>query len=132
MIKLAHLSDDELDDLIAFLRSDEVRVRPVESAPAGALRPSLLVKALTDIVMKPLPYLAARITAPTRTDLVGYGRYLVTSRDCFGCHSADFKSTNAMAPEKTPAYFGGGNVLIGANGEEREELHVTEGAVYPV
>jgi cytochrome c2 len=125
MIKLAHLSDDELDDLIAFLRSDDALVHPVDASPPGISRPSLLVKALSHVVMKPLPCPAARVTAPPRTDLVGYGRYLVTSRDCFGCHSADFKSTNAMEPEKTPGYFGGGNVLIGGNGEEVLSANLT-------
>jgi cytochrome c2 len=116
MVKLPHLSDEELDGLIAFLRSDDDLVSPVDTPPKGVSTPSLLVKVLSRVVMKPLPFPAERIVAPARSDRVAYGRYLVTTRDCYACHSADFKSTDPLEPEKTPGYFGGGNTLIGGDG----------------
>jgi cytochrome c2 len=125
MIKTPHLSDAELDDLIAFLRSDDDLVRPVDAEPPGVSRPSLLVKVLSQVVMKPLVYPSALVVAPPRSDRVQYGRYLVTSRDCFSCHSADFKSTNLAEPEKSPGYFGGGNVLMGMNGERILSANLT-------
>jgi cytochrome c2 len=128
MVKLPHLSDDELDGLIAFLRSEEDLVAPVEAPPKGVSAPSLLVKVLSHLVMKPLPFPTARVVAPPRTDRVAYGRYVVASRDCYGCHSADFKTTDALVPEKTPGYFGGGNALIGGDGKQILSANLTPDA----
>lgn len=125
MIKLPHLSDDELDAVIAFLRSDDPMVAGQESTPSGRTRPSLLVKVLSHLAFGPLPFPATRVVAPPREDKVAYGRYLVFSRECYGCHSADFKSTNTLEPEKTPGYFGGGNVLLGASGEKIPSANLT-------
>ena len=112
MVKLPQLSDDELDSIIAFLRSDDPLVAPYDHPPAGKSQPSLLTKVLTRLVMKPVPYPEKPVVAPPRTDRVAYGRYLVQSRDCYGCHSADFKTVNQLEPEKTPGYMGGGNTLV--------------------
>lgn len=125
MVKLPHLSDDELDGLIAFLKSDDDLVAPVDVPPKGVSKPSLLVKVLTHVAIKPLPFPAGRIVAPPRSDRVAYGRYLVDSRDCYGCHSVDFKSTNMLEPEKTPGFFGGGNALIGATGRKLFSANLT-------
>jgi mono/diheme cytochrome c family protein len=43
---------------------------------------------------------------------VAHGRYLVNALDCYGCHSADFKTMNVAEPEKSVGYMGGGNPVL--------------------
>jgi mono/diheme cytochrome c family protein len=117
MVKLPHMSDEDLASIIAFLRSDDPIVAPARVAPPGRTQPTLLTKFLTHTVMKPLPYPSRPIAAPARTDRVAFGRYLVFAYDCFSCHSADLKTANAMEPEKTNRYLGGGAELLDGNGD---------------
>ena len=46
------------------------------------------------------------------TDRVAHGRYLVAALECYGCHSADFKTMNIAEPEKSAGYMGGGNPVL--------------------
>lgn len=116
MVKLAKMSDDDLLDVIAFLRSDDPLVRPVK-AKRPASQPSLLTKVLSRVAFKPLPYPTAPITAPDPSDKVAYGRYLVQGRAlCFGCHSADFAKVDEFVPERSAGYLGGGNAMPDMNG----------------
>ncbi|MCB0651645.1 MAG: cytochrome c [Saprospiraceae bacterium] len=109
MPKFPHLSDQDLNNIIAYLRSDSEEVQPSDkSQPAN--EPTFLTKLLVRVAFKPLPYDGKPISAPPITDKVAYGRYLATAKiDCFGCHSPDFKTQNILEPEKTPGYFSGGN-----------------------
>lgn len=114
MVKLPGASDEDVQDIIAFLRSDDPLVRPrdVESPPS---RPSLLTKALTRVAFGPLPYPALPVAAPPPTDEVGHGRYLATALyQCHGCHSADFATVDDLRPERSKGFFGGGNPVGGA------------------
>jgi mono/diheme cytochrome c family protein len=111
MVKMPIASDEDLRDIIAFLRSDDplVQARDVDNHES---RPSFLTKLLCRIAFKPFPYPAQPIVAPPPTDKVAYGRYLTTSRLlCFHCHSADFKTNNDLQPEKSAGYLGGGNAM---------------------
>ena len=111
MPKFPLLADEDLKDVIAFLRSDDSQVRPL-AVPDRPCEPSFLTKALATFVVRPLPYPASPIVAPPASDRVAYGRYLVIARlDCHGCHSRSFTSVNAMAPEKTDGFLGGGNAM---------------------
>ena len=67
MVKLPNLSDEDLRDIIAFLRSDDplVQARDVDGRES---KPSFLGKVLCQVTFKPFPY-------PTRE---AYG--------CNGCH----------------------------------------------
>jgi mono/diheme cytochrome c family protein len=125
MVKLPHLSDDDVDSIIAFLRSDDPLVAAADIDPPGVPQPSFLVKALTHAVFKPLPYPSAPIVAPNKSDRVAYGRYLVQGLDCYSCHSADFKTVNVLEPEKTPGYLGGGNGLLDADGAVIRSANLT-------
>jgi mono/diheme cytochrome c family protein len=113
MPKFPHHSDEDIDSMIAFLRSDDPRVAATDLPPAGETKPTFLAKALSHVAFKPLPPPKGPIAAPPKTDSVAYGRYLVFTLDCYGCHSADFKTMNVLEPEKTPGYMGGGNTLTG-------------------
>lgn len=116
MIKLPHASDEDLDSIIAFLRSDDPMLTSTDVDPPGVSRPSLLVKALAHSVMRPLPFPEQAIRAPDANDSIAYGRYLVYSLDCYSCHSADFKSVDIMDPPRSEGFLGGGNRLLDQKG----------------
>jgi mono/diheme cytochrome c family protein len=45
------------------------------------------------------------------------GRYLATALfQCYGCHSADFKSNDDLRPERSKGFFGGGNPMTDPSG----------------
>jgi mono/diheme cytochrome c family protein len=111
MPKFPHLSDQDLQNVIAYLRSDEPELAPSEVVQP-APQPSFFAKFLCRVAFKPLPYPEKAIEAPPISDKVAYGKYLVTAKvDCYGCHSQSFETTNIMEPEKTPGYLGGGNPM---------------------
>jgi mono/diheme cytochrome c family protein len=125
MPKFPLLSDDDLESVVAFLRSDDPLMAPETEAPPGATRPSFLTKALSHTVFKPLPYPKDRITMPPPSDRVAYGFYLSSSLGCFACHSADFKTMNELEPEKSKGYFGGGNEMLDQSGETVATANIT-------
>jgi mono/diheme cytochrome c family protein len=109
MPKFPHLADKDLNNIIAYLRSDAPEVQPSDVAQPDD-QPSFLVKMLLRVAFKPLPYDGKPISAPPATEREAFGNYLATAKlDCFGCHSPDFKTQNILEPEKTPGYFSGGN-----------------------
>jgi mono/diheme cytochrome c family protein len=111
MLKLPHLSDEDLKDVIAFLRSDDPLVVPA-NVKDRAPEPSFFTKLLTHVAFKPLPYPDQPIVAPPASDRVAYGRYLLVAKfDCYGCHSRDFATVDAMVPESSGGYLGGGNPM---------------------
>jgi mono/diheme cytochrome c family protein len=115
MVKLPNASDEDLRDIVAFLRSDDplVQARDVDDHES---KPSLLTKVLCRVAWKPFPY-EARPPAPTAEDKVAHGRYLVTARLlCFSCHSADFKTNDDLHPERSAGYLGGGNAMPDTSG----------------
>lgn len=114
MVKLPHTSDDDIDAIIAFLRSEDPRVAASPVDAPGVSKPTFLVKALTYGPFKALPYPNGPILAPPppKSDPVAHGRYLVFSLDCYSCHSADFTKNNIMEPEKSVGFMGGGNKLM--------------------
>jgi mono/diheme cytochrome c family protein len=117
MVKLPNASDEDLRDIVAFLRSDDplVQARDVDDRPS---RPSLLTKVLCRIAFKPFPYPAHAIPDPAPDDAVGTGRYLVNARLlCYGCHSADFKRNDDLHPENSQGYLGGGLAMPDLGGK---------------
>ena len=111
MPKLPHLSDYDLQSIIAYLRSDAPELAPVSKAQPPS-QPSFLTKFLSHVAFKPLPYPTGPVTAPPVTDKVAFGKYMCTGKvECFSCHSPSFETTNVMEPEKTPGYFSGGNAM---------------------
>ena len=109
MLKLPLLADEDLKDIIAFLRSDHPLVRPAR-VPDRKPEPSFFTKFLTRVAFKPLPYPDHEIEAPPPGDRVAYGRYLMVGKlDCYSCHSRDFAKQDALVPENSLGFFGGGN-----------------------
>jgi mono/diheme cytochrome c family protein len=117
MPQFAHMSDEDVNSIIAFLRSDNPWVK-ADPTPSHAQEPSLLAKVLVNTVMKPLPMPTTAVVAPEPTDALAYGRYLVVGRYlCYDCHSKDFKTNNSLEPEKSEGYLGGGNQLVNPEGQ---------------
>jgi mono/diheme cytochrome c family protein len=125
MVKLALMSDEDLKDVIAFLRSDDPLVRPVKAKRAPS-EPSLFTKVLCRFAFKPLPYPEKPIVAPDPSDKVAYGRYLVQGRAlCYSCHSADFAKVDDLVPERSAGYLGGGNAMPDMNGKIVKTANIT-------
>jgi len=117
MPKYPHMSDDDLESVIAFLRSDDPVTAPAAVNPPGISKPSFLAKLLTHVTFKPLPYPRAPIQTPSASDPVAYGRYLSVNLGCYACHSANFRTNNELEPEKSAGYMGGGNGLQDQSGQ---------------
>lgn len=116
MAKLPHMADDDIESIIAFLRSDDPLVAP-KSVPDKPCEPSILTKFLCTVAFKPLPLPEKRIEMPDTSNKVEFGRYLVYNLECYTCHSADFKTLNILQPELTPGYLGGGNKPLNMEGK---------------
>jgi mono/diheme cytochrome c family protein len=116
MVKLPLMADEDLNAVIAFLRSDDPLVRPIRVKRPES-EPSLFTKVLARVAFKPIPYPTAPIVAPPPQDRVAYGRYLVQGKAaCFPCHSADFAKVDEAVPERSAGYLGGGNAMPDGNG----------------
>jgi mono/diheme cytochrome c family protein len=128
MVKLPNASDEDLRDIIAFLRSDDSLVQPVDKDNQES-RPSFLTKVLCRVAFKPFPYPTQEIAAPAKDDKVAYGRYLVNSRLlCFGCHSADFKTNDDLHPERSAGFLAGGNTMPDLGGKLVHTANLTPDA----
>lgn len=116
MPSFVHMSDEDVASVITFLRSSDAIVQ-ANPTPTHEQEPSFLVKALVNTVMKPTPVPASAVVAPAPTDAVAFGRYLVHGRyKCYDCHSADFKTNNALEPEKSEGYMAGGTMMVTKGG----------------
>ena len=125
MIKMPNVSDEDLRDIIAFLRSSDplVAARDVDDHDS---RPSFFTKLLCRVAFKPFPYPTKPIVAPPIADKAAYGRYLVNARLlCFSCHSADFATNDELHPERSPGYLGGGNAMPDLGGKVVRTANLT-------
>lgn len=125
MVKLPHISDEDLASILCFLRSNDTLVRP-RAVQDTDCQPSFLVKALSRVAFKPYDYPTKAIIAPAVTDRVAYGKYLVNDAlKCYECHSADFKTNDAMDPNKSEGYMAGDNELLDVSGQKIYSVNLT-------
>jgi mono/diheme cytochrome c family protein len=118
MVKLPNLADEDLKDVIAFLRSDDPRLAPVKHKTPPS-EPSFLTRVLCRVAFKPLPWPERPIARPDPGDAVAVGRYLVNAHaQCFPCHSADFAKVDDLHPERSAGYLGGGNAMPDLSGRK--------------
>lgn len=116
MPKFPHMSEYDIESVIAYLRSDRPEVQASEIAKTPS-SPNFMAKFLSHVAFKKIPLNGSPIPEPDTTNPVEYGKYLVTGRyDCYPCHSADFKTLNMAEPEKTGGFCGGGNTMLTMNG----------------
>ena len=112
MPSFVQMSDEDVNSIVVFLRSKHEWTRP-QAVARTPQEPSFLLKALTNTVMKPTPMPQKPVLAPASTDAIAYGHYLLVGRyKCYDCHSHDFKTNNALEPEKSAGYLGGGNLML--------------------
>lgn len=117
MPKYPHLSDKDLNNLIAFLKSDHYMVQASQNDPPYR-QPSFLAKALSRFAFFPLEYPSDPIAEPDTSDPVAFGKYISTAKfECFSCHSADFKTLDIGQPEQSEGFMAGGNSLLRVSGE---------------
>lgn len=126
MPKLIHISDEDINSIIAFLRSDNTWVQ-ANDLHMPASKPSFLTKFLVTIkAIKPFEYPTAPIEEPDTTDMVKWGKYIACYQyECFSCHSKDFAKNDYYTPEKSPGYFAGGNAMFTIEGKPISSLNIT-------
>ncbi len=125
MPKFPLVSDEDLKSIVAWLRSDVHAVQAATEEPPIS-EPSFLVKFLSRVAFKPLPYPEKEIENPDTTDVLAWGKYLANGQyGCFSCHSADFKTNNELEPEKSAGFYGGGNPLLDMQGNIVKSLNIT-------
>lgn len=115
MAKLPQMADEDINAIIAFLRSDDKLVQPanVEDTPS---KPSFLTKMLCKVAFKPFPMPDEAIPMPDSTNALELGKYLAYNLECFSCHSADFTTNDYLNPPASVGYFGGGNKPLDEKG----------------
>jgi len=125
MVKFPLAADEDIKSVIAFLRSDKKCVQASSEEP-GESSPSFLVKFLSHVAWKPLPFNTKVISLPDTNNVLINGKYLFTAMyGCFMCHSKDFKTMNVMEPEKSEGFCGGGNHMSDKEGKEIITPNVT-------
>jgi len=110
------LADEDLQAIIAFLRSDDALVAPSDVEPPPTRYTPLGWLSLRWF-SPPLPYPSERIPKPDPANELAHGRYLVANVGCFECHSASVTGIDRMEPEKSAGYMGGGNELRDAESQ---------------
>jgi mono/diheme cytochrome c family protein len=125
MPQFAHMGDEDILSLVAWLRSDRFPVQAKDQEPRTS-ELSILSKILTNTIMKPLPYPQQLIPMPDSADPIALGKYTADAvGDCFSCHSADLIDQDKVHPEKTKGYYGGGTTLTGKDGEQVISANLT-------
>ncbi len=125
MPKLMHIADEDLNSIIAFLRSDDPLVQ-AEKAEGPETQPSFLTKFLSYVAFKPYPFPENPIALPDTSNKLEWGKYLTLYQlECFACHSADFKKMDPYTPENSLGFFGGGNQLHNNEGVTVTTMNLT-------
>lgn len=99
-----NIADDDLRDLIAFLRSGTHEVASSDEV-AGHTKLNFMGKLGAKFIARPQPY---EKNIPMPEGRTAEGRYLVDNIGCFHCHSKKKMSLNYLHPEKTKGYMAGG------------------------
>lgn len=126
MAKLSKMSDEDLQSVIAFLRSDRPSVQADNTVQSDS-KYSFLAKFLTNIkAVTPMPYPHQPVPEPDTTNAVKWGQYVCLYRvECYTCHSADFQTDDFTTPEKSKGFFGGGNKFKMPDGSTISSLNLT-------
>jgi len=104
-----NLANEDLDAIIAFLRSDDELVKPVD-IESGKTKYTVVGK-LGISRSKPFQWPSEVIGKPDKADRIAIGKYLVDNLLCYSCHSKSVISVNKKFPEKSKGYMGGGSKL---------------------
>ncbi|MCC5916595.1 MAG: c-type cytochrome [Cryomorphaceae bacterium] len=110
-----NLADDDLRDIIAFLRSDDPMVKASDIEP-GETKYSRVGKMAIGSE-KPTPWKHG-IQKPGSSDKLAYGKYLIDNLACYDCHSKSFAKVDKVDIEKSKGFMGGGNKMLNKLGEK--------------
>ena len=124
MAKLPHLADEDMNAIIAFLRSDDPLVQP-DATPSVPSKPGMLTKFLCKVAWKPYPMPSNTISMPDTTDVLAVGKYLAFNLECFSCHSESFETNDYLHPENSKGYCGGGNTMLTPEGKDIVTANIT-------
>ncbi len=125
MPKFVHMSDYDIQSIVAWLRSNDDRLQAVNE-PSTPCEPNFMAKFLCHVAFKPIAYPAQPINAPDSNNMVAYGKYIVTGKiECWACHSQSFKTLNEEDPEKTPGFMAGGNPIPDREGNTIHSANLT-------
>lgn len=117
-----NMAEDDLDAIIAYLKSDDQAVKPSDRNP-GKTKYSPIGR-LGLSFTKPGKYRDARIQKPG-SDPILLGKYLVDNLACFHCHSKSFTSLDVHEPGRSKGFMGGGNKLRDAAGKKIQTPNLT-------
>ncbi|RWY49433.1 cytochrome c family protein [Mucilaginibacter gilvus] len=106
-----NMADQDIDAIIAFIRSDDASVAAADTA-VGLTHLTFVGKAFMNIKAKPMPY-QANVKLPAISDKVKLGYYLIDNLGCFHCHSKSLTKLNFLYPDQTKGYLAGGIKLKG-------------------
>lgn len=116
MPKFPRMADEDIKSIIAYLHSDRYPVQATKGKQPPQ-EPSLLLKVLTNTVMKPVALVKEPIYVPDSTNLVAFGQYIANDMiACYACHSKDFSKQDPLFPEKSLGFYGGGNGMPDLSG----------------
>ena len=117
MPKFPKMADEDIKSVIAYLHSDRFPVQATKGRQPDQ-EPSLLLKILTNTVMKPIDLVNEPILVPDSTDKLAFGRYVANDMvGCYACHSKDFSKQDPLNPEKSLGFYGGGNPMPDLEGK---------------
>ncbi|MFN0035802.1 MAG: c-type cytochrome, partial [Saprospiraceae bacterium] len=125
MPKFPLMADEDVFSIIAWLRSDDplLVASPQEYPPN---QPNLFVKFLANVAVFPPPLPTAPIAIPDTANRVAFGKYVADALcACYACHSADFAKQDALNPEKSLGFYGGGNPMLNYEGELVPSANIT-------
>lgn len=112
MPKFPLMADEDVYSIIAWLRSDD----PSLAADSQEYPPNqynMFTKFLANAAVFPPPLPEKAIVIPDTTDKIAFGRYVADALcACYACHSADFAKQDALFPEKSLGFYGGGNPML--------------------
>ena len=104
-------SDEDLEAIIAFLKSDHPLVQ-ADPTDHPDFEPSFLCRVLFTVAFKPQPMPTEPVVAPAASETIAYGQYLLEARyGCYHCHSTQPDKLDHMDPAQSPGYLQGGMVF---------------------
>lgn len=125
MPKFPLMADEDLFSIIAWLRSDDPALAP-DSREYPPNKFNLFSKFLANVAMFPPPLPEKPIAIPDTTNKVAFGKYVADALcACYACHSADFAKQDAIFPEKSLGFYGGGNPMLNLEGETVMSANIT-------
>lgn len=125
MPKYSLMADEDLQSVIAWLRSDDPRIAP-DSREYPPNEYNLFVKTLANTLFGPPPFPEKPLVIPNPADKIAFGKYVADDlSNCYICHSADLLKVNGLQPEKSFGYYGGGTPMRNDAGETVTSANIT-------